>query len=87
MNHWKYSLSCVGIKKRGRKLDRHFFSNIGQSSNFDENIGRDLASTYLAQNMKTFSKAELHASFHQDLGNGCERWEPFNEAHNKRVTL
>ena len=84
--NFKLSIQVIGIKKRCRKSDRHFFHfgylpyNDGQ---FDKSAINDKVRDFLATNMKSINsltRVSLDHMTSSDEGNyNVVQWQPFSD--------
>ena len=87
---WRYGVHAVGVKKRCRKVDFHTESErrgLAELNEVDEEKAKALAKAWIAQNMKSFTKAFATITLWTIDDEGFQTWEPMNKDHNLKFQL
>lgn len=83
---FKISVQVIGIKRRCRKSERHFFQ-LGHipynDGNFDQSAISDKVKAFLETNMKSINSLTRvsldHVITTYERGFTCQQWEPFSK--------
>lgn len=79
---WRYGVQVRGIKKRCRKVDRHWSNEpLKEVDAPDKDEAYTLARQWAKDNMKTVETITATAKLWTIDGIG-EHWEPFTDEHN-----
>ena len=88
---WKYGVTCIGVKKRCRKEDRHTQLKLKEFAAPDEELAKEVARKWVEDNMKTVRKVEATMTMFEiekdSMGVQVEHWQPFTKEHNIRIAL
>ena len=86
---WRYGVIVDGVKKRQRIKKTHVeggSKGLYESEAPDNDLAVKLASEWIAQNMKSVSKAYAKI-YRWEIDGEIERWHPCNDADNIKIQL
>lgn len=80
INYYELSYQVMGIKKRCRKSDRHFFHLGKVDLDFDKSHVESVIRSHVQENMKTVSSmVRIHLDYITTSQDGFfEQWQPFS---------
>lgn len=83
----KVYVTCNGIKKRCRKIERHMLKLGNQPLSVSVELMKSSAYELLSKTMKTYSGAVLHLDYveisDREGGFLVETWKPFDDRHQR----